>query len=436
MKTMQTTPNEESSLQDWLTWQESLHTQEIDLGLDRVSRVFHRLNLNHTCRTITVAGTNGKGSCVAYINGLLHSLDYKTGSFTSPHLSRYNERICIDGTPVSDSALTKAFHRINQARDGIPLTYFEFSALAGLLLFDRRNVDVRILEVGLGGRLDAVNIIDADIAVVSSIDLDHQGWLGDTRELIGFEKAGIFRPDQQAFCGDNKPPQSVIEHAQALKTSLSLIHQDYGFEFKDKQWSFWDAFGRFEGLPPLTVNNQVQYNNAATSIAVVQNLLQRQLPKDTVAGLGGVSVPGRMQQLSGEIPMVLDVAHNPAATFALAQNLAPKSGRLIAVMGLLKDKDIAGIVGPLLPLVREWYLGTIHHHRGSSAEFLAEQLLNLGAQTVQAYDSISEAFLAAREMTRVDDTLLVFGSFHTVGEVMSMGYNGAVTESGINGSRS
>ncbi len=413
-------PNLDSSLEQWLTWQEGLHAQEIDLGLERVGEVARRLSLPWRCPTISVAGTNGKGSCIHYIQRLLLSQGFRVGMFTSPHLIQYNERIRVDGEEVSDTTLVSVFQRINEVRNEIPLTYFEFSTLAALSVFSDHKVDVQLLEVGLGGRLDATNIVDADVAIVTSIDLDHQEWLGDSREAIGFEKAGIFRPGAHAVCGDTDPPKSIATSAGQQGTTLEFIHRDFGFDQDDQRWTYWDSRGEVGPLPHLINASDTQRANASCAIRAVRLL---DICQDVDFGLlAEVTIPGRAQIHTGPFITITDVAHNPAAVSVLAQKLQTFADRrIIAVVGMLKDKDIQGTLSPVAALIDRWFLGQIQHHRGMDVVGLGQIVRGLSPQPVDCFSSVEEAVRQAQSVVKPGEVLLIFGSFHTVGAALSVG---------------
>ncbi|HTN27554.1 MAG TPA: bifunctional tetrahydrofolate synthase/dihydrofolate synthase, partial [Burkholderiales bacterium] len=340
-------------LADWLAWQETLHPNAIDLGLDRLQRTLDRLGWRRpACPVITVAGTNGKGSCVALTARILNEAGYRVGTFTSPHLLRYNERIVIDGIEVSDAALVAAFERIDAARGEDTLTFFEFNAAAALLVLADANLDAVVLEVGMGGRLDAVNVVDADVALVTSIDLDHCDWLGRDRETIGREKAGIFRAGRPAIFGARDMPASIREAAQTLGADLQQLGRDFDWVRNGARWTWRGRAGEQRDLPAPALHGEIQYDNAAAVLAALQILKSRlRVPRAAVErGLQTVALPGRFQIVRpttpGAIEWILDVAHNPAAAHTLAAQLAARetSGRTIAVCGVLGDKDIEGIV--------------------------------------------------------------------------------------------
>ena len=414
-----------ATLQQWLSWQESLHPSEIDLGLDRVAEVLRRMQLGEPAFTIiSVAGTNGKGSCVAMLDAIYRAAGYRVGVYTSPHIKHYNERIVIAGEEVSDTDLCEVFEQIDQCRGDISLTYFEFGTLAAIALFQRANLDVAILEVGLGGRLDAVNILDADIALISSIDLDHQDWLGDTREQIALEKAGIARSHHPVVCGDVDPPESILTYLEKLDAPLYLINRDYHYA-RDGQgtWHWRTAQRNRASLPAPSLRGEVQLLNASTVLMAVQ-LLEQQLPVQQTAirqGLVSTVLPARFQVLPGDIPVIIDVAHNPQGARALAATLQqwPCSGATHAVFGVLKDKDVAGIINAMQPVVDSWYVAGLQVSRAMPVDEVLNTLAQAGnCQSVSSHDSVKMAKDAALSAARAGDRVVVFGSFYVVSEVL------------------
>ncbi|HKI65382.1 MAG TPA: bifunctional tetrahydrofolate synthase/dihydrofolate synthase [Burkholderiales bacterium] len=412
------------TLAEWLQYVERQHPQPIALGLDRVARVLGRLGIRIECPVFTVGGTNGKGSTCAILESMLQASGFRTGLYTSPHLVRYNERVRIDGREAEDGALCEAFAAVEAARVDIPLTYFEFGTLAAIWLFGNAGLEAIVLEVGLGGRLDAVNVIDADCAVLTSIGIDHTDFLGATRESIGREKAGIFRRDRTAVVAEPAPPRSVLEAAKAVGARLILVGRDFGYTREDGQWSYWGPGGRRAGLAHPALRGSLQLRNTAAAICALESLRER-LPvamQHVRQGLAQVALAGRFQVLPGRPQVILDVAHNPQAAQGLAQDLADSgfAPETIAVFGMLRDKDIAGVVRALAPRVTRWHLATLGGERGASA---AELAAILRAEDVAApaapHASAALAFAAAREEASENDKILVFGSFLTVGEVMA-----------------
>lgn len=411
------------SLGDWLAHLERLHPSTIALGLERVAVVRDRLGLRFDCPVIVVGGTNGKGSVCAMLESILAAAGYRTGLYTSPHLVRYNERVRIAAAEVADADLTASFERIERARQDVQLTYFEFGTLAAADLFVRGRVDVAILEVGLGGRLDAVNAFDADCAIVTSVDMDHMEYLGNDRGAIGREKAGIFRAGRPAVCGDEDPPASLLESAQAVGAPLHVAGRDYGHSAGEGQWVCWTPNGRRASLPYPALRGSYQLGNAATALAAL-DLLKDRLPVDMGAirrGLVHVDLPARFQVLPGQPMTILDVGHNPHAARALAASLKalPAGGRTIAVFSMLKDKDIEAVVAALRDIVDEWMVAPLSVPRGASAERLLQALAAAAAgRPAAAFESPQAAYAHALGRASRDDKILVFGSFYTVGAVM------------------
>lgn len=413
-----------SSLAQWLEWQESLHPSAIDLGLERPGKVLQTMGLGLPRHTvITVAGTNGKGSSVAMLESVLIAAGYRVGAYTSPHLLRYNERIRINGEPAEDNAICEAFARIDDARGDTSLTYFEFGTLAAFDLFARADLDVAVLEVGLGGRLDAVNLLDADVALVTAIDIDHAAWLGDDREAIGREKAGIFRAHKPAVCSDPHPPASLLAYAAELGCELTLPDRDFSWQQEADGWR-WQGSGRvLTGLPLPALRGEFQLQNAAGVLQVL-GLLGDNLPVSPQylrQGLISVSLPGRFQVLPGVVPLVLDVAHNPQSAAALADNLRQMSvaGKTRAVVAMLADKDMGRVVAELSAVVDRWYVAGLDVWRGCDAARLAEVVERQCKAPLLRFDQVSGALAAAHAEASDGDRIVVFGSFHTVAEALA-----------------
>lgn len=413
-------------LDQWLEWQQSAHPRVIDLGLERVARVLERTRWGGFRQpVITVGGTNGKGSCVALLDSMLRAGGQRVGTFTSPHLVDYRERIRIDGEWVSEASLLVAFERIADALVGDSLTFFEFNTLAALLVLETAAPDVVLLEVGLGGRLDAVNVVAADVAVIVSIGLDHMEYLGDDVESIGREKAGLFRAGRAAICGMAEPPRSVLEAADRLGARLRLRGRDFnGDERGDGAWDYRDAQGVLAGLPPPGLQGVAQVGNAATALAALRELSSR-LPLSREAierGLRDVRLPGRFQRVAtpSGIEWVFDVAHNPDAATVLAANLArhPVPGRTLAVCGMLSDKDVAAVLTALAGSVDRWFAATTDGPRGLGDAALTARGAAVGIE-LRARGTVREAMQAAAQDARAGDRIVVFGSFHTVGPALS-----------------
>lgn len=423
----------QTSLPEWLTLLEKRHPNAIDLGLYRVSQVAERLNvLEQSALIISIAGTNGKGSCVAFLESMLLADNYCVGSYTSPHLSVYNERICIAARPVDDRLICSAFTEIEQARGDISLTYFEFATLAALLIFKQQKVDVALLEVGLGGRLDAVNIVDADVAVITSIDLDHQDWLGNDREAIGVEKAGIARQGRPLICGDSKPPATLLNCLEDLETRNFMLGTE--------------AFNYLEGEQTLNLNctdltdKAVHYTDLphpqlpfVSAVVAVQALIcaGRTPTQKIVSGaFSETHLAGRFQSVRfRHRDVILDVAHNPAAAQLLADRLAYRydiyanthaKKRVYGLFGVLADKDIEGIVAPLLAVIENWHVCDLSGvARAASAEDISSVVKKHGT-SVQKHDSVASGLLSIIAEMKSEDVLIIFGSFYTVAEALEL----------------
>ncbi|MBU1236143.1 MAG: bifunctional tetrahydrofolate synthase/dihydrofolate synthase [Gammaproteobacteria bacterium] len=418
------------TLDEWLAFIERQHAQPIALGLDRVRRVAQALGQRQTCPLILVGGTNGKGSVCALLERILLSAGYRVGLYTSPHLLRYNERVRIDGRAVGDETLCAAFERVEAARQSgkvsrgdTPLTYFEFGTLAAWEVFATHSLDATILEVGLGGRLDATNLYDADLAIVTGVDLDHMDYLGPTREEIGFEKAGIFRAGRPAICGDVDPPRRLIDHAAAIGAELQVLGRDFGVGRQEGQWQFRGRRGNRSGLAFPALRGDRQIENAAVALAALDELHDC-LPvamQDIRRGLAEVELAGRFQVLPGRPTVVLDVAHNPQAARVLADNLGGMAfhPRTWAVFGIMRDKDIAGVVAALRHRVDYWLPATLEGPRAATAEELAAILADAGvSEPLPTFASASSAFAYAQEHADENDRILALGSFLTVADVL------------------
>ncbi len=413
------------TLEQWLAYIEQLHPTSIDMGLERVRDVATRMQLDKPARhVITVAGTNGKGSTVAFIEAIARAAHWRTGAYTSPHLLRYNERVRIDGREASDADLVAGFAAVESARAGTSLTYFEYGTLCALWLFQQAGLDLAILEVGLGGRLDATNIVDADVAVVTTVDLDHQAYLGDDREQIGMEKAGIARPWKPLVLGDDDPPSSVLGHAYAIGASAIRAGCDFFFEpvpgddGSVDHWQ-WREVGKTIDLPMPRMPAPSQLRNAATAIAALQALPMAVADAAIARGVADAHLAGRLQrfQRSG-VEVFVDVGHNPQAARELAAWLRLPGGatRTFAVFAALGDKDLAGLVGTLAPHVSRWYLAGLQEAgaRGLDVAELARRLSATAAARGEQFADVAQALDAAISQARPGDRILVFGSFHTV----------------------
>ena len=416
------------TLDDWLAHCEQLHPKTIDMGLDRVRAVAERMGLRFDCPVFTVAGTNGKGSTCAMLEAILTQAGFRTGLFTSPHLVRFEERCRIRGQNVDAADLIAAFARVESARAEISLTYFEFTTLAILDTLARAGLDAVILEVGLGGRLDAVNIIDTDCAIITSIDIDHAELLGDTREKIGFEKAGILRTGRPAIVSDPVPPQSVIDRATEIGADLWLLGRDFNYSGDKQQWAWAGRGRRYAGLAYPALRGANQLINASGVLAAL-TAMRQQLPVTAQAvrnGLALVDLPGRFQVVPGQPALVLDVAHNPHSVAALALNLDAMGfyPTTHAVFGAMADKDLAPMLHRMDPLVDRWYFTDLPTPRAASGAALqaAWQALTQRKDASSAvFSQPLDALHAAAAKAQAADRIVVFGSFYTVGGVLEHG---------------
>jgi len=445
-------------LNDWLTWQESLNPKEIDLGLERVNHVLAQLGHSSTfdCPLITVAGTNGKGSVVATLEALAKAAGLSVCSYSSPHIFHYNERIKIDGRPVADAVLCEAFERIDQARGELPLTYFEFGTLAAIDISFRTNPDLVILEVGLGGRLDAVNIMDADVSLLTSVGIDHVDWLGDNREAIGFEKAGIFRSGKPVVCGEADPPQSVITEAEKKHVDFLLAGRDYDViqDATGESWTLKSRQGDMADLPTPNLIGNFQKFNAASAIVALQMLqaesrldAQFDLAQVAVTALKQINLAGRFQQINAQPPVFVDVAHNPQAALALSSQLrltASDKSKTWAIVAMLADKDIAGVLENLSSDIDRWcfsglektprglsvhaLFGALHDDFFASTKLetseqnrreLAVNQCTMLSETVLLAETVEKACDLVLSKTNENDRIIIFGSFYTVADAMN-----------------
>ncbi|HLS21899.1 MAG TPA: bifunctional tetrahydrofolate synthase/dihydrofolate synthase [Paenalcaligenes sp.] len=445
--------NPVESLSQWQTYLLSVHPNEIELGLERAGQVMQRLNIGSQALKIVVGGTNGKGSTSALLESILLASGYRVGVYGSPHLIHFNERFRLQGEQASDEQIIRHLQKVDEAREGISLTYFEFATLAAFSLFAEQELDVWILEVGLGGRLDAVNLIDADCSVLTQIDIDHQEYLGSDREQIGLEKAAIFRAQKPAICADSQAPQSVLEYAQRIGARLWLLDRDFSYEASMHQWMYRGPGMRRGALPYPALRGANQLNNASAALAVIEAFADRlAVPiQDIKQGLLDVRLPGRFQVLAGQPLIILDVAHNPHALQALAYNLQQISttGRTIAVVGMLKDKEVQKALAHMTGEVDVWHCAQLDSERSLPVDQLSTFVKEAYAQEknvaitkpapvadqqptvrprvapreksaahIECFDSIVDAFLAAQQISTVNDKIVVFGSFLAVGPVL------------------
>jgi dihydrofolate synthase/folylpolyglutamate synthase len=421
------------TLQDWLSWQESLHLTEIDLGLERIGAVANQLDiLKPEFPVIIVAGTNGKGSTVAFLDEILRAQGYKTGAYTSPHLIHYNERILLSGLQASDADIIEAFEKIDAARffedergvtQETSLTYFEFSTLAAMLCFSKQKVDVAIIEVGLGGRLDAANLWDTSVAIITSIGIDHIDWLGDDRELIAVEKSGIMRKSTPVVCGDPNPPISIKAEADRIGARLIQIGADFKYEIIDQNNWEWSNLGRSYLLAKPAMAGDFQLNNAATAIAALE-AIQKLLPVTIDAmneGLKRASVTGRMQIIHDSPQWLLDVAHNPHAARQLAHYIHshPVSGKTYALFSMLKGKDIKQVLELMDQNIDEWHIVGLDSARGLAIDELKQLFNERNIKTsVITHRSFKAACESLKNITKVEDRVVAFGSFLVVSAVL------------------
>jgi len=414
-----------SKLQEWLDWQATLHPSEMELGLARVGEVWNRLSAEQfNSVVITIAGTNGKGSSAAMLESILRAAGYSVGCYTSPHLLRYNERIRVNGQEASDQAICSAFHLVDQARNGVTLTYFEFGTLAALEIFAAASLDVVILEVGLGGRLDAVNILDPDASLITTVDIDHTEWLGDSREEIALEKAGILRAGRPGVFAGNDVPISLLERASELDVDLCVAGTDFKYSRSAKHWDWKGRTTSYSMLPNPISGGEFIYRNGSAVLMVLE-LLSASLPVSDTAirnGLQDLYIPGRFQIIHGPVTIVLDVAHNPEAARELAVNLKQMqcSGRTLALFSALADKDISGMVAPLSSLIDRWFTGEVMAERSASPEQLEQAMIAAGVDrsSIDRHAHLSDAMTKAMADAETHDRLIIFGSFYTLAEML------------------
>lgn len=416
-----------NSLLAWLEWQEIFHPRLIDLGLDRVASVFKALNPDAIKPlTIIVAGTNGKGSCIAFLEAIYRAEGYRVGVYTSPHILKYNERIKIDGLAVTDEAICQAFNRIDAVRGDISLSYFEFGTLAALDIFWRSGLDIQLLEVGLGGRLDAVNIVEPDISLITSICIDHIDWLGETREAIGREKAGIFRTGVPAIIGDINPPSSLLQKAAENKTPLLSINQAFVLQINEHDWDwFYPHQARnYLSLPTPALNGVHQYRNAA-AVLMVLTQMEDKIPVSEQSihnGLQSVQLQGRVQWVSGHIPILLDVAHNPQAVRELLGYLVKhfSEKKIYAVFSMMKDKDIKAVIKVISPVIYHWFITPLNNPRSASESLMQDCFKFCRLSNVSfGFQNFSETLKTVEKKAKSDDLILIFGSFFLVSEYLA-----------------
>lgn len=416
-----TAPFRFRTLPEWLAWQERLHFTAIELGLDRCRTVAERMGLlNPDFSIVSIAGTNGKGSSAEMLDLILRKAGYKTGKYTSPHLIRYNERICLGGVEAGDDQLCHAFRCVDKARGNVSLTYFEFGTLAALDIFRNAGIELAILEVGLGGRLDAVNMVDADVAMVTTVDMDHERWLGFDRDSIGREKAGIFRAGRAAICVDPQPPGSVHEVARKTGARYFQLHRDFSFATREETWD-WEADGAMlPELPKPGINHDRQVQNAA-GVLMALSILEPRFPvsRDIIcSGLREFRLPGRLQIVPAEVPYIFDVAHNKQAAEVLAINLARLAcpGETHLIIGMLKDKNHQAVLTALADAADRWYFSSLPDERAASGGQLAQTLAGINHRgSVMVFDHVAAAMDAVSARAAAGDRIVITGSFVTVG---------------------
>jgi len=428
-----------TTIDGWVDYTQTLHDRTIDLTLDRVAEVRDRLNLNPLpCRAISVAGTNGKGSTVSMLESIYQKAGYRTACYTSPHLVSYNERIRVDGAPVDTPELLEAFDAVERAREQTPLTYFEFGTLIAAHIIRNSKVDIALLEVGLGGRLDAVKVLSSDLSIITSIGIDHQAWLGPDRETIGREKAGIMHEDGKAVCAESECPNSIIEEARRNRVDLWCIGTQFGFEYvgsdSPRQWRWWcrqQQSREYGVLPPPGLAGRHQYYNASGVVAAIDRM-QEYLPvavEELAAGLKTASLAGRLQRISEQPMCLVDVAHNVEAVLQLRSYMDrhPVSGRTYAIMGMLEDKPVGECVDVISEQIDEWFLADLEVDRGLSSDQLNQIVTErLSGPVTHSFHDPVQAWRTASERATRDDRIIAFGSFHTVGDILASLKSGSI----------
>lgn len=414
------------TLSQWLEWQENLHFTKVDPGLDRVGYVWQKMGgkIKLPFTVITVAGTNGKGSSVAILESILRAAGYRTGTYTSPHLLSYNERICIDHIPCDDDTICEAFNRIDNAREDTSITYFEFATLAAVDIFCRQKIDIAILEVGMGGRLDAVNLFDTDIALITPIGIDHTAWLGESREKIAFEKAGIIRAGKPVVCSEDTPAKSLVDHAKSLEAPIYQAEVDFKAVKELDRWHWSNNTEHWQNLPLPALIGSYQIQNSAAVLQVISLLHQQDFTiseQNIRTGLADVELAGRFQRLLGDVERIFDVTHNHLGAENLAGLLVETAcnGRTLAVLGILKDKDITAVTSALGLSIDSWYVAGLDGARGITGDDLAIQIVNvLENSDVKPHITVIDAYQHAMKDAQIGDRILIFGSFLTVEAVM------------------
>ena len=412
------------TVSEWLDWQQTIHPLNIDFKLERILSVYKKLNISSIAnKIITVAGTNGKGSTVSFLESVISKKNYRVGTFTSPHILRYNERIKINGQEIDDESLLETFEMINDRRGDTTLTYFEFATLSAFYLFSKSNLDVAVLEVGLGGRLDATNIVDSDVSIITSIGIDHTEFLGSTIDSIALEKAGVMRPFKKSIYAQNKPPTALLKYAKNKSVNLMIHNNDYHVKRGHINWSISSKNFNLNEIPNLKMIGNYQYNYAAASLLALNEILPNCLKDhDNVKiALSETEISGRFQFLSKSPDIILDVAHNEDAAKSLAENIKMlRYDNIQVVLGVLADKDVYSIVEPFSNLVDHWHIGTINSERGMNADEIRYRINSIykNKLSIGTYASVTTAYNQARLNQTNDSLLLVYGSFYTVSEVL------------------
>ena len=416
--------NRFKSLDEWLNWQQDLHPKNIDFKIERITSVYNKLNIDKIAKKIIiVAGTNGKGSTVAILESLLHASKLKVGSFTSPHIIKYNERIKISKQNVADELLIEAFKLIDAVRGDTTLTYFEFATLSAFYIFSKQDLDYAILEVGLGGRLDATNIIDSDLSIITSIGIDHTEFLGSSIDSIANEKAGVMRPSCYSLFAGSNPPATLLSNAQSNKVSFIFGHKHFSHNIYNSHWEWRGMNGTRLNLPLLPLTGDFQYDHASAALQAIEILDRDILKNDTLlfSGLEDISLMGRYQKCSKHPEVIIDVAHNEDSAVKLFDNLNKEDKKkTYAVIGLLNDKDAYSLIRPLLPIVEKWFIGTIDSERGMNSSEIKERVTDLiDENKIDCFENMHRAFEAAYEKLYLRDRLIIYGSFYTVSEFMN-----------------
>ena len=412
------------TVNEWLDWQQTVHPLNIDFKLERILSVYQKLNISSIAKkVITVAGTNGKGSTVSFLESILSNTNYNVGTFTSPHILKYNERIKINQKEIDDESLLDVFELIDKKRGSTTLTYFEFATLSAFYLFSKSDLDVAVLEVGLGGRLDATNIIDSDISIITSIGIDHTEFLGSTIDSIALEKAGVMRPFKKSIFAQDKPPAALFQYAKNNSVNLLVHNNDYSVTRNAKTWGIKSKNITIENIPNLKMIGDYQYNYAAASTMALAEILPECISDDnqTKEALCNTQISGRFQYLKKSPDIILDVAHNEDASKSLARNIKNIGyKKIIAVLGILADKDVYSIVEPFSSFINHWHIGTIDSERGMNSDEIKYRINSLfkNSLSISTYSSISSAFISAINSQDNDTLILAYGSFYTVSEVL------------------